>query len=105
MTKNIKKLLKLPDRTNNERMKLALGIPDLCTYLITRLLKLKIKYENIFHEKLNIYDKVYDKVIENTIDNIKGNIIYNSLKNIGKEYNYNIHEDFKRRLNNRIYSW
>jgi hypothetical protein len=101
MTKNIKKLLKLPDRTNNERMKLALGIPDLCTYLISRLLKLKIKYENIFHEKLNIYDKV----IENTIGNTKGNIIYNSLKNIGKEYNYNIHEDFKRRLNNRIYSW
>ena len=38
-------------------MKLALGIPDLCTYLISKLLKLKIKYENIFHEKLNIYDK------------------------------------------------
>ena len=100
MTKNIKKLLKLPDRTNNERMKIALGIPDLCTYLISRLLKLKIKYENIFHEKLNIYDKV----IEITINNTKGNILYNSLKNIGKEYNYNIHEDFRRRLNNRIYS-
>ena len=82
-------------------MKLALEIPDLCTYLISRLLKLKMKYEDIFHEKLNIYDKV----IENTIDNTKGNIIYNSLKNIGEEYNYNIHEDFKRRLNNRIYSW
>ena len=79
MTKNIKKLLKLPDITNNERMKLALGIPDLCTYLIQRLLKLKIKYENVFHKKLNIYDKV----IENTIDNTKDNIIYNSLKNIG----------------------
>ena len=50
-------------------MKLALGIPDLCTYLISRLLKLKIKYENIFLEKLNIYDKA----IENTIDKIKGN--------------------------------
>ena len=34
----IKKLLKLPKRTNSERMKLALGIPDLCTYLISRLL-------------------------------------------------------------------
>ena len=45
--------------------------------------KIKNKYDNIFHEKLNIYDKV----IENTIDNIKGNIIYYSLKNIGKEYN------------------
>ena len=82
-------------------MKLALGIPDLCTYLISRLLKLKIKYENIFHEKLNIYDKVK----ENTIDNTKGNIIYNSLKNMGEENNYNIDEDFKRRLNNRIYSF
>ena len=101
MTKNIKKLLKLPIRTNSERMKLALGIPDLCTYLTSRLLKLKIKYENIFHEQLNIYDKIIEKIIGNT----KGNIIYNSLKNISKEYNYNIHEDFKKRLNNRIYTW
>ena len=43
MTKNIKKLLKLPIRTNSERMKLALGIPDLCTYLISRLIKLKYR--------------------------------------------------------------
>ena len=52
-------------------MKLALGMSNLCTYLISRVLKLKMKYEYIFHEKLNIYDKV----IENTIDNTKGNII------------------------------
>jgi len=101
MTKNIKKLLKLPIRTNSERMKLALGIPDLCTYLISRLLKLKIKYENIFDEKLNIYDKV----IEITINNTKGNILYNSLKNIGNNFEYYIHEDFRRRLNKRIYTW
>ena len=63
MIKNIKKLLKLPKSTNSERMTLALGIPDLCTYLISRLLKLKIKYENIFHEKLNIYDKVIEITI------------------------------------------
>ena len=80
----IKKLLKLPKRTNSERMKLALGIPDLCTYLISRLLKLKIKYENVFHEKLNIYDKV----IEKTIGKIKGDILYNSLKNIGNNFEY-----------------
>ena len=121
MTKNIKKLLKLPIRTNSERMKLALGIPDLCTYLISRLLKLKIKYENIFHEELNIYDKViektignikgnilynniYDKVIEITIKNTKGDILYNSLKNIGSNFEYYIHEDFRRQLNKRIYS-
>ena len=40
--------------------------------------------------------------IENRIDNTKGNIIYYSLKTIGKEYNYYMHEDFKRRLNNRL---
>ena len=101
MTKNIKKLLKLPKRTNNERMKLALGIPDLCTYLISRLLKLKIKYENVFHEELNIYNNI----IEKTIGNLKGDILYNSLKNIGNNFEYYIHEDFRRRLNKRIYSW
>jgi len=45
MTSNIKKLLKLPKRTNNERLKIILGLPDLDTYLIKRLIKLKIKYE------------------------------------------------------------
>ena len=82
-------------------MKLAIGIPDLCTYLISRLLRLKTKYENTFNEKLDIYDNV----IEETIGNIKGDILYNSLKNIGNKYNYEINKDFRRRLNKRIYSW
>ena len=99
--KNIKKLLRLPKRTNKERLKLALGIPNLCVFLISRLLRLKIKYENTFNEKLNIYDNV----IEKTIGNIKGDIIYNNLKNIFNEYNYNINKNFKRLLNKRIYSW
>ena len=46
MTKNIKKLLRLPERSNSIRLKIALGIPDLCVYLISRLLRLKTKYEN-----------------------------------------------------------
>ena len=44
-------------------------------------------------------------MIENTIGNIKGDIIYNNLKNIGNEYNYDINKDFRRRLNKRIYTW
>ena len=101
MTKNIKKLLKLSPRTNSVRLKIGLDIPDLCTYLISRLLKLKIKYENVFHEELNIYNNV----IEKTIGKIKGDILYNSLKDIGNNFEYNIHEDFRRRLNKRIYTW
>ena len=42
---NIKKFLKLPIRTNNSRLKIALGLPDLETYLVCRLLKLKKNYE------------------------------------------------------------
>ena len=72
MTKNIKKLLRLPSRTNSIRLKIALGIPDLCVYLISWLLRLKTKYENTFNEKLNIYDNI----IEKTIGNIKVHIIY-----------------------------
>ena len=90
----------LPIITNSERIKLVLGIPNLCTYLISRLFKLKIKYENIFHEKLNIFDKL----IEITINNTKGNILYNSLKNIRNNFEYYINEYFRRRLNNRIYN-
>ena len=41
MLTNIKKLLKLPIRTNNIRLKIVLGIPDLNSYLVCRLLKLK----------------------------------------------------------------
>ena len=45
------------------------------------------------------------KVIEIKINNTKGNILYNSLKNIGNNFEYYIHEDFRRRLNKRIYTW
>ena len=45
MLTNIKKLLKLQIRTNNSRLKIVLGLPDLETYLVCRLLKLKEKYE------------------------------------------------------------
>ena len=51
MIKNIKKLLRLPIRTNSIRLKIALGIPNLCVYSISKLLRLKIKYENTFNEK------------------------------------------------------
>ena len=56
---------------------------------------------NIFNEKLNIYDNV----IEKTIGKIKGDIIYNNLKSIGNEFNYDISKHFRRRLYKRIYSW
>ena len=39
---NIKMLLKLPIRTNSERMKLALGIPDLCIFNF-KIIKIKNK--------------------------------------------------------------
>ena len=71
---------------------MALGIPDLCVYLISRLLTLKIKYENVFHEELNIYDII----IKKTIGNMKGDIIYNNLKIISNEFNYDINKDFSR---------
>ena len=63
MINNIKKLLKLAKRTNTERLKIALGLPDLNTYLIQRLIKLKIKYENIFNEKLTMYDESIKKIL------------------------------------------
>ena len=43
--------------------------------------------------------------MEKTIGNIKGDVIYNNLKSIGNEFNYDINKDFRRRLNKRIYSW
>ena len=51
----------MPQKTNSERLKIALGIPDLCVYLISILLRLKTKYENTFNEKLNIYDNVIER--------------------------------------------
>ena len=48
---------------------------------------------------------IYDKVIEITIGITKGNLLYNGLKNIGNNFEYYIHEYFRRRINNRIYTW
>ena len=53
MRTNIKKLLKLTIRTNNNKLKIAFGLPNLNTYVICRSLKLKEKYEYIFNEKIN----------------------------------------------------
>ena len=48
--KIIQKLLRLPERTNSVKLKITLVIPDLCVYLISRLIRLKIRYENTFNE-------------------------------------------------------
>ena len=64
MLTNIKKLLKLSIRTNNSRLKIALWLPDLETYLVCRLLKLKEKYEYIFKEKLTMYDKIIKQILD-----------------------------------------
>ena len=89
---NIKILLKLPIRTNNNKLRTALGIPDIRIYLFKRLQKLKIKYEMNFKEKLTFYDKI--QVSDNIIDN---------LNEIGENLAINI--NFIKRLNYRIYNW
>ena len=42
---------------NNDWLKITLGLLDLETYLLSRLLGLKEK-KNIFNEKIKMYDKV-----------------------------------------------
>ena len=54
--------------TNNNKLIIALGIPDIKIYLYLRLQKLKIKYEMNFKEKLTFYDKI--QVSDNIIDNL-----------------------------------
>ena len=44
-------------------------------------------------------------MLQKKLGNIKGDIIYNNLKDIGNEFNYDINKDFRKRLNKRIYSW
>jgi len=106
LTNNIKKLLKLPIRTNTERLKLALGIPDLMIYLACRLIKLKQKYENIFQEKLTIYDDIIKKTLEvKTIPNDGKIFIFKNIKTIGQNYNVNVDQNFTKRLKSSIYNW
>ena len=108
MITNIKKLLKLAKRTNTERLKIALGLPDLNTYLIQRLIKLKIKYENIFKEKLTMYDETIKKILNlNDISQVRphNNYVYNKLKIIGNKEGLVINQGFINRLKHRIYSW
>ena len=65
---NIKVLLKSTIRTNNNKLRTALGIPDIKIYLFKRLQKLKNKYKINFKEKLTFYDKI--QVSDNIIDNL-----------------------------------
>jgi len=66
---NIKILFKLPKRTNNNKLRTTLDIPDIKIYLYSRLQKLKNKYEMNFKEKLTFYDKI--EVSDNIIDSLK----------------------------------
>ena len=105
---NIKRLLKLANRTNNERLKIALGLPDLFTFLVQRLIKLKVKYEYVFEEKLTLYDKSIKEILD--IDDISAvrtgyNYLYNKLKLLGNKEGLDINQGFINRLKHRIYSW
>ena len=91
MVRNIKRLLNITTRTNSNRLKISLGLPDLNTYLVQRLLKLKIKYENVFNEKLTLYDKVIIVILNiNDMSSVRigHNYLYNKLKIIGEEEGY-----------------
>ena len=106
MVKNIKKLLKLPNRTNNERLKISLGLSDL--NIVGRLLKLKVKYQKKYNEKLAMYDIVIKNILN--IKNIppKLNINYyitKKIKSLGISKGITINDKFTKRLKKRIYSW
>ena len=108
MSTNIKKLLKLPLRTNAQRLKIALGLPDLNIYLVQRLIRLKIKYENVFDEKLTMYDESIKEILNiNAILKVRTsyNYLYNYLRNIGAKEELNINQGFIAKLKHRIYSW
>ena len=50
------------------------------------MIKLKIKYENVFNEKLTKYDKSIKEILNiNDISQVRPsyNYLYNNLKNIG----------------------
>ena len=68
MVFNIKRLLKLTNRTNSKRLKIALGLLDLFTFLAQRLIKQKVKYEYVFEEKLTLYYKSIKEILD--IDDI-----------------------------------
>ena len=61
-------VLKLPIRTNNNKLRNALGIPDIKTYLYLKLQKFKNKYEMNYKEKLKFYNKI--NINNSIIDNL-----------------------------------
>jgi hypothetical protein len=100
-------LLKLPKRTNNDKLELALGLKDLNLFLINRLKKLIQKYNKIFNRKITIYDEaIKDITGEINLDNIDTEaIMLNNFKELGKKYNHIINNKFFDRLKSRIYNW
>ena len=73
-----------------------------------RLIRLKIKYENVFDEKLTMYDELIKEILNiNDISQVRTsyNYLYNNLRDIGTKEELNINQGFILRLKHRIYSW
>lgn len=108
----MKNMLKLPIRTSNARLGIALGIPDLRVYLVTRLIKNLKKYKKFFHEECELYDDIiynslgkrreeYLKMDESELDlSLDENLIQT-----GNRCGIVISRDFRKRLRSEIYTW
>jgi len=108
MLSNIKKLLKLPTKTNNQKLKTALGLSELNLYLTKRLIKIKNKYEKTFGEKSTLYDNIIKiNTIMKNIPKLEeiNRIIDTKFKENAAELGYHISNNFKYRLKHNIFSW
>ena len=103
---NLKMILRLPVRTSNNRLKICLGLPDLKVYLVTRLIKALKKYEMIFGEKCEYYDKTINDTIGNgnETEDIE-NILNNNIIELGLAEGVRIDEKLRRRTKKEIYTW
>ena len=99
----LKNILGLPISTKNDRLKLALGMPDLSIYLKLRTFKNLDKYNKTFGEKCTIYDESLKDVMGIGLSNEQ--ITDMNLREMGLDNHVIVGPDLRNRLKDEMYTW
>ena len=103
----IKRMLKIPNITSNERLKISLAMPDLKVVLCERLKVLKAKYLKRFKEECNIFNKYIEEIEEEN----RGKSCVEELSEINLRKKVDaldieeINPNLRKKLNKEIYKW
>jgi hypothetical protein len=112
----LKNILKLPIRTNTDRLTITLGLPDLIVYLASRTVKSLTKYKKIFGEEVQMYDEKIKEVLGSTKETLmelsckeledEFDMMFDeNITTVGRHLGIAIRPGLKKRLSKEVYTW